>query len=216
MPTVPHDLFRRFFERVEQPSDAEACWRWTGYTDQDGYGMLWVKIGDSRPRNHRASRLSYLIHTGDIPDGLLACHTCDNPICVNPRHLFLGTPKENSRDRDRKGRSASLRGELAPMAKLTAAQVAEIRALLNEGVSSTEIARRFGVKQPTISNIKTGKRWVETDAVMGRPASVTQEQAREIRILRSQGVSTKMLAEQFGVAPITINRAVRGVLWPDN
>lgn len=214
MPTVPHDLFRRFFERVDKPSDPEACWPWTGYTDHDGYGMLWVKIGDDRPRNHRASRLSYLIHAGDIPDGLLACHTCDNPICVNPRHLFLGTPEVNTHDMIQKGRGVS--GARVWSSKLSEIDVQEIRERLASGESGASIARQFRVTPTTVSNINRGHTWQHAPRQRGYCAVITQDQAREIRILRGKGVSARLLAAQFGISINTVNRTVRGVLWPES
>lgn len=90
----------------------EGCWVWTGSADTKGYGMLGTpdytrpRFANGKPRYRfdRAHRLSYQIHFGPIPDGVFVCHTCDNPSCVNPAHLFLGTILDNNRDKTAKGR----------------------------------------------------------------------------------------------------------------
>lgn len=213
MPTVPHDLFKRFYERVDKPSDPDACWLWTGYTGTDGYGMLWVKIGDDPARNHRANRVSYLIHTGDIPDGMLVCHDCpsgDNPTCVNPAHLFVGTPQDNSRDMVMKGRAIRPAGSACYNAKLTESDVVQIRELIESGVGVCAIAREFNVSQTTISEIKIGNRWKHVAPNVGRPRSFTPKQAEEIRILRAQGVPVRQLVARFGISRNVINKIVAG------
>lgn len=87
----------RFWERVQKTDD---CWLWTGSTDKDGYGWFWVD-----GKTATAHRFSYALHNdGAIPDGLYVCHSCDNPPCVNPDHLWLGTNQDNMDDCARKGR----------------------------------------------------------------------------------------------------------------
>jgi hypothetical protein len=88
----------RFWKYVNK---TDGCWLWTGAIGGSGYGLLGVEN-----RNVPAHRLSWQIHNGPIPDGLLVCHTCDNPPCVNPAHLWLGTNLDNARDKMAKGRHA--------------------------------------------------------------------------------------------------------------
>lgn len=164
MPTVPHDLFKRMRERTDDSGGPDACWLWTGYTDRDGYGMLWVKVGNDPARNHRANRLSYLIHTGDIPKGMFVCHRCDNPQCVNPSHLFLGSPQDNMIDKFAKGRGNLLGAPKPNARKLSDDQAREVRILRGQGVSSAQLARQYGVNVKTITNIVTGRHWEHLDA----------------------------------------------------
>ena len=142
----------RFWRYVAKGQDNE-CWLWQGMIgSNNNYGLLNVD-GEMKP----AHRLSYEIAFGDIPDGLEVCHHCDNPICVNPHHLFLGTHKENMQDAARKGRLA--RGERLWMAKLKRGQVREIRRAYQRGESMRALGRRYGVHHGTISAIVNGHTW---------------------------------------------------------
>ena len=94
---VTEDLTERFWSKVVKIDDG--CWLWTAALLLDGYGQIW--LGQTMERAHR---LSWIIHFGPIPEGLCVLHTCDNPPCVRPGHLFLGTQLDNVRDAIRKGR----------------------------------------------------------------------------------------------------------------
>lgn len=150
-----------FWKRVEKKSSG--CWEWASYRDRKGYGSIkFVKGG----KNVFAHRLSWQIHFGEIPEGLHVCHHCDNPPCVNPDHLFVGTAAENLADMRAKGRGSKpprghidhQRGESNKMAKLTAAQVREIRAIGGR-VPQSDLARRYGVGQQAIQKILLRQRW---------------------------------------------------------
>ena len=148
-------------ERFESKfSKTDGCWEWTGCKDRCGYGQ--IKIAG---RMHSAHRTAYQLYVGIIPDGLCVCHQCDNPSCVRPDHLFLGTNADNMQDCITKGRFKYLvrnqAGESNKSAKLTIAQVQTIRAMYKQGVSQRKLAREFGVAQSNISMIVCYQTWRE-------------------------------------------------------
>ncbi len=132
------------------------CWIWQGVRSHRGYG---------RWGSGYAHRKAYVLFKSKIPKGLFVLHKCDNPPCVNPNHLFLGTIKDNNRDMDRKGRRRSKwssgkgKGELNPNAKLTIEQIREIRKI--QGKSQAEIAKAYNVSQTLVSKIRLGQVWPE-------------------------------------------------------
>lgn len=148
----------RFWPKVMKPGNWEACWPWIASTGGDGkYGKIKV-----RPWGElRAHRLSYAFYHNRSPGELCVCHHCDNPSCVNPLHLFLGTHKDNSDDKIAKGRArpADNRGESNGNAKLSAADVVVVRELILAGLNNTRIAERFGVTHQLISRIRRGRSW---------------------------------------------------------
>ena len=146
-------LEQRFWMKVDK-REPDECWEWLAGTTGEWYGVF--NRGDS-PRVEAAHRFSWEIHNGPIPKGMCVLHHCDNPICVNPRHLFLGTQTDNNHDRDQKERQA--RGARAGSSKLTKKKVCRVRRLLKEGWSQSKIARLMGVSQVTIHSIDAGKTW---------------------------------------------------------
>ena len=140
-----------------QHTKTPTCWLWTVHTHKQGYGKI-KKNGVSM----LAHRASWEFHNGPIPPGMCVCHKCDNPPCVNPAHLFLGTHADNTADMYSKGRNVPPRGERNSSAKLTWVKVAEIRKLKGV-VSQRAVAKQFGVTQCTISCIQSGKTWKEED-----------------------------------------------------
>jgi len=152
-------LEERFFEKIDKRRKDE-CWIWKA-SFQKGYGQIGIK-GQAFPE--KAHRASWIIHFGKIPDGLFVLHKCDNPACVNPRHLFLGTQLDNIRDMDKKGRRVSSGptnrvGELSNSAKLSDDLVRYIRQERNKGRSQQSVADEIGVDRKTISCVDTGKTW---------------------------------------------------------
>lgn len=111
----------------------------------------------TRRRGISAHRASWLIHFGEIPEGIYVCHKCDNPPCVNPAHLFLGTPLENQADKVAKGRGVP--GEKNAAHKLTWGQVHRIRAAHRHSLSLGTLARQYGVSKPTIWKVVTHQSW---------------------------------------------------------
>jgi len=133
------------------------CVEWGGFIDRDGYGRFSVnKV------SRFAHRIAWVMANGDIPDGLLVCHTCDNRKCVNPAHLFLGTASENGKNAGSKRRICGTRGEKHGRAKLTEEDVKAIR--LDTRILRV-IAEAYGVSNVTIFDVKTFKNWKHVAAV---------------------------------------------------
>jgi len=141
-------LRNRFLAKVKINCVTD-CMEWTAAKDGRGYGMLRVDGASLR-----AHRVSHELYIGRIPEGMFVCHRCDNPTCVNPGHLFLGTHADNNADRNAKGRQAL--GEKSGRARLTNEQAAAIR---GSSLSNLKIAELYGISSSQISRIKSGKSW---------------------------------------------------------
>lgn len=130
----------------------DECWPWVGVVLRNGYGQFYT--GGKTLLAHRAV---YQLTHGAVPGDLLVCHRCDNRSCVNPAHLFLGTPADNSRDMAAKGRAAA--GERSGVNKVTDADVLEIRRLAAAGHRQRDIAARFGIAQGNVGFIVRRETW---------------------------------------------------------
>lgn len=133
------------FNKHVTKHDANKCWDWKGAICKDGYGKLY-DAGNWR----RAHRISYKLFIGPIPEGFLVCHRCDNRICVNPAHLFIGTDEDNMIDKVKKGRHSY---------KLFEKDILEIRKRCSEGGVKTELAKEFGVTAGYIGHIAHRRLW---------------------------------------------------------
>lgn len=133
----------------------DKCWRWTGGTHpKSGYGR-WNLYHDGRQGGYQAHQVALFITTGPAPDGKpFACHSCDNPPCCNPQHLFWGSNSDNQQDAVSKGRHAY--GERHPNHKLTTEQALFIQ---QSSLSPKVLGKMFGISGPTATLIKNGKRW---------------------------------------------------------
>lgn len=140
-----------FWDRVEI-GEFDSCWNWTGYLIDGRYGRLGFQ-----GRIVLAHRLAYELCFSSIPEGLDVCHVCDNPLCCNPRHLFLGTHLDNMRDMKKKKRNTF--GERHPTAKLTEAQVTEIRSRYASGEGAAKLALEFGLVKRSVNHIIAGDTW---------------------------------------------------------
>lgn len=139
----------RFLKNYDE--DENGCWITRLEKNKNGYGIIvinktvWI-----------ASRLSYYLHFGPIPDKMFICHHCDNPSCINPDHLYCGTPKKNMEDKVKRGRQHRPIGETNGMAKLTSEQALNI---LNDKRDNSIIAEELNVSEACIRSVKTGARW---------------------------------------------------------
>lgn len=153
MPRWTQTPKERLISKIERLESG--CWKWLGSKNKKGYGMMVYK-----GRIHASHRVSWQEYNGPIPDGMLICHKCDNPSCVNPDHLFVGSNQDNMDDMKEKGRHwhKTPRGEQNKNSKLTWDQVREIRA--SEHLTVRELANKYGVTDVTIYYV-LNKGWKE-------------------------------------------------------
>ncbi len=151
------NIEQRFWEKVDKSGD---CWVWTAAKRGNGYGAFKIDR-----KMHQAHRLAYEYTFGKIPEGLFACHKCDNRICVNPHHIFLGTNSDNMKDAWNKGRLVKIRnndhfrGKINVNASLTREKVLYLKSLLtNKGTKTVkQIAKEEGIKYSTMLAVSSGR-----------------------------------------------------------
>ncbi len=145
-------LSARFWPKVKK---TDGCWPWTASLDRWGYGqiMIHTPTGYTMAKAHR---VAFEFSVGPIPDGLSVLHTCDNPACVNPAHLYCGTQKQNAADMVSRGRSTL--AERNAQCKLTREQVIAIREARRQGTPGQQLAEEYGVMRTTIYDIASGRK----------------------------------------------------------
>jgi hypothetical protein len=154
--------YKSFIESFEDNviRHVNGCWNWKGVISRHGYAMIYAN-----GKTIRAHRFSYSYFSMPIKDGLIICHTCDNTLCTNPKHLFQGTHKDNTQDCISKNRfkipenHTKVCGSKHGRAKLKEEDVYKIKQMINDGITNKPIAKMFGVHHGTISLIRLGKNW---------------------------------------------------------
>lgn len=145
----------RFWNSTDKSGGSDACWECCLGKDKDGYAHIVIE-----GKRTIAHRYSWQLHNGYIPAGMWVLHSCDNPPCVNPKHLFLGTCQDNIDDKMTKGRHKGPRGESNRGSKLSKTQVIRVRLLRRIfGYTYPKLSKMFGIHKNTAQRICTGKLW---------------------------------------------------------
>lgn len=149
--TIAHSFWTNCI--AKEPNE---CWEWKSCTHKGGYGLLTY-----RSKMYLAHRISWQIHFGPIPKGMFVLHKCDNPVCTNPNHLFLGTQADNMKDMFAKGRGnpGHIQGEKVGTSKLTEKQVLEIRAKHASGQSTRSLMAEYNFSKSGIEHIVARRTW---------------------------------------------------------
>lgn len=206
----PEDLQERFWKKVNRLSPDE-CWPWATKTTSRGYGAF--NVGGKLIKSHR---IAYRMCRGEIPAGMLVCHRCDNPLCCNPSHLFLGSGKDNIQDMIAKGRQVCLSGEDHGSSILSEEQVVKIRNDYASGSTQTEIAERHGVSRGAIGDVVARRRWRGVSGgapYVNRSRKLTPRDVMEIRGLRKIGWSGKEIGPFYGITDGMVYHISSGRAW---
>lgn len=176
---VSNRWLQRFWARVDRSGGESSCWIWTGAKNADGYGRL--HFGGKADQAHR---VAWQLKHGAIPHGKVIRHkVCDNPPCVNPAHLLLGSRADNVRDAVEKRRH--VHGERSRSARLTEEQVADMRMRFRNGDSRYSLAARFGVTHRMVCLIVNGQRWKHS-AVEVSPIEAVPPETKWRRMIRER------------------------------
>lgn len=203
---------QRFYRYIETDPNT-GCWEFIGTRNKRGYGVFTFEN-----KKVPAHRFSYQIHVGNIPEGRLVLHKCDNPPCVNPEHLFIGTQFDNMRDMVQKGRNANTKGTNNPRASIYDDSVIQIRDLWDTGASIKEIAIHFMIPKSTVRNIISNVTWKHLPRCKRLPSNrgshLTENDIFEIKRLGSlKRISQEFIGNMFRISQAQISKIVCGESW---
>lgn len=204
-----------FIDRVET-----GCWNWTRAKDGKGYGVAYV------PYRISAHRLSFEVTHGPIPAGKHVLHRCDNPACINPDHLFVGTHRDNMLDKENKGRAnhVGAQGTRNGNSILTEKDVISLLRDYVSGLARKEIAAKYGIRESSVSDYTSGDAWTHLHGKHGCPtleelsaarriSPVTEADVREVWRLHFEGKSAPEISKIVGHSVYTIDGIVLGRTW---
>ena len=219
------EAINRFWDKIKPPKNENDCWEWIAFKDKDGYGK--ISLRERNRKSYNAHRFSYELYYGSIPPGLDVLHNCDNPPCVNPNHLFLGTNKDNKQDAVNKNRHAH--GSTHGNSVLTDELVREILIKIynNDFQNVNQIANQYNIDRTVISGILTGKMWTHITDQLQIPLSQIRnmivqtkyenalniDKVKDIKQRIKNGESNKSISLIYKVDTHTIYEIKRGNLW---
>lgn len=208
-PLTRSDVFWRQLALCPHGRECQACcWEWQAARWRGSYGIFsW------RGHRIRAHRYAFLLAYGTLPPRLHICHRCDNPPCCNPAHLFSGTPQDNMRDAQQKGRLSE--GERHTSSRLTLRQVQQIRQDFQDGIAMRDIVQSTDMSFATVWNIVHGKSWKATHAPSALPRPIrhrlTPEMVRAIRAAATApGATWRSIAQSLGISHTVVGKVLRG------
>lgn len=212
---------KRFASKIS-PEGLTGCHLWTGSVNSSGYGRLFLYRRNGVNHYAEAHRTAWAIYCGLIPTGAHVLHHCDTPACCNPAHLYLGDNTANSADRVARGRTAKLKGEKNPRAKLTNEQVL---AIFNDQRPFAEIAAAYEISEGPVGQIKSGKQWkhILGGAIAARvkhPAKLRGEQVAVGKLTEAQALAIfndpraqTVIAAEYGVSQVAVSCIKLGKTW---
>jgi hypothetical protein len=205
------NLAVRFWEKVDKTDD---CWLWTGSKTNAGYGLYGIRRNGRWKWRDYTHRIAYLLEHKEIPDKLHVCHHCDNPPCVNPDHLFLGTHNDNMQDAIKKGRLDNT-GEKQGRSKLTWDDVKEIRLRYNPNKTwqAQRLAKEYGVYVPHIYKIWHNEIWKDPTYMpptFKRGGQGWQDtEVENVRARREKGETFKAIGASYGISGASIRQMLK-------
>jgi hypothetical protein len=219
-PPLTEDDISRFHELVQQRGDDD-CWLWLGSIKNKGYGQFWYSH-----KQRLSHKIAYILAKGPIPENLHILHSCDNPPCCNPNHLFVGTNLENVRQKQERNRV--IKGSAVAVSRITEDDALAIRIrYASGGVTQAELGREYGIDDSVVSDIVRGTAWAHIGGPRtsdGRSVNVargerrttskvTADTVRDMRSMYDSGESVKSIMVRFGMSRQQTADIVRRKAW---